>query len=105
MKRAVIEAGSKQYLVQKDDVIDIDYVGDNKKTLTFTPLLVFDDQDDKEIKIGTPFVKGAKVTAQILDTVRGTKTTAIRFKAKKRVHKTRGHRQTYSQIQITHISS
>ena len=56
MKQAVISAGSKQYIVKKDDVIDIDYVP-GKKTLSFEPLAVIDGENTK---VGTPTVKGAR---------------------------------------------
>lgn len=99
MKQAVIKTGGKQYIVAKGDKLDVELLGD-KKTANFTPLLVF---DDKDVKIGTPEVKDAKVTAKVLDTVRDDKVTSIRFKAKKRVNKKRGHRQSYSRIEITGI--
>lgn len=100
MKQAVITTGGKQYIVGKDDVLDVESVGD-KKTLSFTPLLVMDDGN---VTVGTPEVEKAKVSAKVIDNVRGDKTTAIRFKAKKRVHKKHGHRQNYSRIKITSIS-
>lgn len=101
MKQAVIEAGGKQYLVKKDQELDIELVGD-KKQLTFTPLLVF---DEKDATVGTPEVSGSKVTAKVLDPeVKGEKLTVFKFKAKKRVSKKTGHRQRYSRIKITGIS-
>lgn len=102
MKKAVIETGGKQYLVSKDDVLDIELVGD-KKTVDFEPLLVFDDDKPQDAKVGAPTVKGVKVKAKVEDQLKGDKVIAIRFKAKKRVNKKRGHRQQYSRIKITDI--
>lgn len=99
MKQAVITTGGKQYIVGKDDVLDVELLGD-KKTVSFEPLLIMDGDD---VKVGTPTVKGAKVSAKILEEVKDDKVTAIRFKAKKRVNKKRGHRQNYSRIKITDI--
>ena len=99
--KAVIQAGSKQYIVAKGDELLIDKVGD-KKTLTFEPLMII---DDKKAKVGTPTVKGASVKASVVGNERADKVTAIRFKAKKRVHKRRGHKQEHSRIKITSVTA
>lgn len=102
MKKAVIVSGGKQYLVSKDDQIDVDLLNTDKKTITFEPLLVF---DEKDVKIGTPTVEGAKVTAEIISVDKqADKVTSIRYKAKKRVRKVRGHRQRHATIKISAIS-
>lgn len=100
MKQAVIQTGGKQYVVKTGQELDVELVGDSKK-LSFEPLLVF---DEKTAKVGSPTVKGAKVTAEVLDTVKGEKVKVFKFKAKKRVKKLTGHRQKYSRIKITTIS-
>lgn len=101
MKQAVIEAGGKQHIVSKNQEIMIERVGD-KKQITFQPLLVF---DEKNTKVGTPYVEGAKVTAKVLDLeTKGNKVIATRYKPKKRVHKRQGHRQRYSRVKITGIT-
>lgn len=100
MKRAVIASGGKQYLVSEGEVIDIDLTSADK-TLTFEPLLVIDGDS---IQVGTPSVS-AKVTADVVAAdVKDEKVTAIRYKAKKRVHKVRGHRQHHTQIKIKKIA-
>ena len=101
MKKAVITTGGKQYLVSEGDEIDIELV-EPSSVLKFQPLLVIDGD---KIHLGTPVVDGATVAASITEQiVKAEKVTAIRYKAKKRVHKTRGHRQKYSRIKITKIS-
>jgi len=100
MKQAVISAGSKQYIVKKDDVIDIDYTPE-KKTFTFNALAVIDGENTT---VGTPNVEGVTVKASVIEEqVKGDKVTAIRYKAKKRVDKRRGHRQLFTRIKITSI--
>lgn len=99
MKYAVIETGGKQYLVTKDQELDVESLGD-AKTATFKPLLVF---DEKDTKVGTPEVKGSEVKAKVIEQVRTDKVVAIRYKAKKRVNKKRGHRQDLTRIKITDI--
>lgn len=102
MKKAVINSGGKQYIVAKGDIIDVELVGD-EKTISFEPLLVF---DDTKSDIGAPTVSGAKVTAKVLETnLQADKVTSIRYKSKKRVNKKKGHRQKYSKLEITAITS
>lgn len=101
MKKAVIISGGHQYLVSEKEKLEVELVGD-AKTLKFEPLMVIDGNN---VQIGQPIVKGASVEAKVLEpAVKGNKVTAIRYKAKKRVNKKRGHRQQHSLIQITKIS-
>lgn len=102
MKKAVISTGGRQYLVSKGDEIDVDLLPNDKKTVDFTPLLVFDENG---VKIGQPEVAGSKVTAEIVTIdKKAEKVTSIRYKAKKRVKKIRGHRQRHATIKINTIS-
>ncbi len=101
MKKAVIVSGGHQYIVAENEKLEVELVGD-AKTLKFEPLMII---DGNKVQIGQPIVKGAAVEANVLETgVKGEKVTAIRYKAKKRVNKTRGHRQQHTLIQITKIS-
>jgi len=99
-KKAIISTGGKQYVVSEGDTIDIELISEDK-TVSFEPLLVI---DGNKVSVGTPSVAGAKVSAQVVAEVRDDKVTAIRYKAKKRVHKVRGHRQKHTQIKITKIA-
>lgn len=100
MKKAVIVSGGHQYIVSENEKFNVELVGDNK-TLTFEPLMVIDGD---KVQIGQPTVKGAIVEAKVLEeSIKADKVTAIRYKAKKRVNKVRGHRQQHSVIQITKI--
>lgn len=98
--KAVITSGGKQHLVSSGDVIDVDLLHSDKKTITFDPLLVI---TDSETLVGEPTVAGHSVTAEVVGDIKGDKVLAIRYKAKKRVKKVRGHRQQYTQIKITAI--
>ncbi len=101
MKKAVIATGGKQYVVAEGEEITIERLKTDGTTVTFDALLVVDGD---KTTVGTPLVKGVSVTATIVDAeARGDKTLAIRYKAKKRVHKETGHRQKYSKIQISSI--
>jgi large subunit ribosomal protein L21 len=101
--KAVILAGGKQYIVAEKEQILVDLIDGAKEgdKLEFSPLMLV---DGKTSKIGTPEVKDVKISAKIIESeVKGDKVRAIRYKAKKRVHKTTGHRQKYSKIEITSI--
>lgn len=102
MKKAVITTGSKQYLVTEGESIEVELLKTNAKSATFVPLLVIDGQ---KTVVGTPEVSGAKVTAEIVaPDVQANKVTSIRYKAKKRVHTVRGHRQHHTHLKITKIA-
>lgn len=102
MKKAVITTGSKQYLVSEGDVVDVELLKTSDKSVSFVPLLVIDG--DKTI-VGNPEVSAAKVSAQVVShDEQAEKVTSIRYKAKKRVHTVRGHRQRYTQLKITKIA-
>ncbi len=102
MKKAVITTGSKQYLVSEGETIEVELLKQEGKTTTFIPLLVIDGE---KTTIGTPEVTGAKVTAEVVASdVQADKVTSIRYKAKKRVHTVRGHRQHHTHLKITKIA-
>jgi large subunit ribosomal protein L21 len=102
MKKAVIATGGKQYLVVEGETLEVELLKQEGKTAAFVPLLVIDGE---KISVGTPEVAGAKVSAEVVeDEVKADKVTAIRYKAKKRVHKVRGHRQKHAVIKITKIA-
>ena len=97
--QAVITTGGKQYLVKKGQELDVELLGDKKK-FEFEALLVIDGET---VKVGAPFVDGAKVTAELVEEVKGDKIKVLKFKAKKREKRLTGHRQHYSRIKITAI--
>lgn len=100
MKKAVIISGGHQFIVSEKETLKVDLVGD-KKTLKFEPLMIIDGD---KVSVGKPTVKDAVVEAKVVEeSVKEDKVTSIRFKAKKRVNKKRGHRQQHSVIQITKI--
>lgn len=102
MKKAVIATGGKQYLVTEGETLEVELLKADGKTANFVPLLVIDGE---KTTVGVPEVSGTKVTAEIVDPeVKADKVMAIRYKAKKRVHKVRGHRQRHTLVKITKIS-
>ena len=102
MKKAVINTGGKQYLVTEGEILKVELIKEPGKTVNFEALLVIDGDT---VQVGAPTVDKAKVTAEILEAdVQADKVTAIRYKAKKRVHKVRGHRQHQTILKITKIA-
>jgi large subunit ribosomal protein L21 len=102
MKKAVIATGGKQYLVSEGETLAVESLKTDDKTVDFEALLVIDGD---KTQIGTPVVKGVKVTAEIVNAdARAEKVTSIRYKAKKRVHKVHGHKQHQAEIKITKIA-
>lgn len=101
MKKAVILTGGHQFIVSEGDVLEVELLG-AEKSVEFEPLLIIDGDTTT---VGTPTVKGAKVTAEVVEqVVKADKVMAIRYKAKKRVHTVRGHRQKHTQIKISKIA-
>ncbi len=102
MKKAVIQSGSHQYLVAEGQELEVELL-EPSKSVSFEALLVINGDN---VNIGSPIVTGVKVSADVVEqAVKAQKVTAIRYKAKKRVHKTRGHRQRHTLIKITKIGS
>lgn len=102
MKKAVITTGGKQYVVTEGETLDVELVKAPGKTVEFDTLLVIDGD---KVQVGTPLVDKVKVTAEVVEAdVQSDKVTSIRYKAKKRVHTVRGHRQHRSVLKITKIA-
>jgi large subunit ribosomal protein L21 len=95
MKIAVIETGGKQYLVSEGDVIAVEKLAGQKQTLT--PLLV--TKDGKKASVAN-----AKVSASVIDEIKGEKLTVFKMRPKKRSRTKTGHRQKYSQLRIDKIT-
>jgi large subunit ribosomal protein L21 len=101
MKKAVIATGGKQYVVAEGDTVTIERLKDASRKVKFDALLVIDGD---KVAVGMPIVSGVGVTASVIEDTKAEKVTAIRFKAKKRVHKVHGHRQPQTVLKIEKIS-
>ena len=102
MKKAVIQTGSKQYLVQEGETIAIELIKSDEKSVKVEPLLVIDGD---KTSVGAPTVAGVSVTLEVVEPdVMADKVTAIRYKAKKRVHTVHGHRQHHTMVKVVSIA-
>lgn len=101
-KKAIIQTGGKQYVVAEGDTLSVELIKGDSQTVNFEPLLIVDGESTT---VGTPTVAKASVTAEIVESdVQADKVMSIRYKAKKRVHTVRGHRQHQTTLKITKIA-
>jgi large subunit ribosomal protein L21 len=100
---AIIEDSGTQIRVAKGDVITVDIreLPEKAKTVEFDKVLLVGG--DKKPKIGTPYVSGSKVTADIVSEERADKVTVIKFKRRKGYRRKQGHRQNVLKVKITDI--
>lgn len=105
MELAVIKTGGKQYVVQKGDTITIEKLpGELQKgdAVTFSEVLMTDD--GSTVNLGVPLVKGASVKGTIAEVGRAKKIDVVKYKAKSRYLKRRGHRQPFVKVKIDSIA-
>ena len=105
MSFAVIQTGGKQYKVKASDILKIERLKESKaeSKIEFNEILAYGD--DKNLEVGSPFVKGAKVEAELIKNSKNR--TILIFKKRRRQNSRRknGHRQEYSMIKINKIFS
>lgn len=99
---AIIETGGKQLKVTEGQAIYVEKVnGEPEETITFDNVLFVGGND---VKVGTPFVEGASVTAKINNHGRSKKITVFKYKPKKNYSRKQGHRQPYTKLTIEKIT-
>jgi len=100
---AVIQTGGKQHKVTNDEVIFIEKLeAEANDTVTFDVVALGTDDG---IKVGTPLVEGAKVTAEVIKNGKGKKIRVATYKPKKGEKRVKGHRQPYTKVKITSIEA
>ena len=100
---AIIATGGKQYKVSEGDIINVEKLGvEAGETVTFDQVLAV---SDNEMKVGSPFVDGASVTASVVENGRGKKVIVYKYKRKTGYHKKNGHRQAYTKVKIEKINA
>ncbi len=99
---AIVEIAGQQFKVEKDKKLFVHRLeAEQGDSLDFEKVLLVDN--DGKIAIGTPTVKGAKVTAKVLEHVKGDKVIVFKKKRRKGYKKKNGHRQLFTQIQVETI--
>lgn len=99
---AVIESGGKQHRVKEGETLKLEKieVATGEKVDFDNVLLVGEGED---VKIGTPYVKGGKVSAEVIAQGRHKKVKIMKFRRRKHSMKQAGHRQWYTEVKITGI--
>jgi large subunit ribosomal protein L21 len=97
---AVIRTGGKQYRVAPGDVVKIESVGGDDKTLEFSDVLAFSGEAGSLTKPSS-----AKVTAEVVSQGRGDKVLVFHLKRKKQYKKLQGHRQNFTEVRIKAIEA
>lgn len=104
MEFAVIQTGGKQYKVKKGSVISIEKIIGKYKVgdkVTFDKVLLVDD--GKDTTIGTPYIDGAKVEAEITEIGKAKTVLVVKYKQKSRYLRRNGHRQPFFKVKILDI--
>ncbi len=100
---AVVKIKNQQYKVTKDLTLQVPLFNEEAgTTLNFDEVLMVSDGDD--VKVGTPLIEGASVTAEVLEHGRSRKIVVFKKKRRKNYRRKNGHRQHFTEIKITGIT-
>ena len=100
---AVIDIGSKQYRVEKKQIVYTEKVPHAiGSTFSVSQVLLVDSKGD--VKLGSPYVKDAVVKLKVLEEVKGTKIRGFKYKRRKNYYRQWGHRQRYHKLEVQSIS-
>ncbi len=99
---ALFEYKGKQYKAEKGELIQVDKIdAEAGAKITIDSVLLVSDGDN--VKVGTPFVNGAKIEVEVENDIRDKKVLVFKYKAKKDYHRFIGHRQEYTNIRVKNI--
>lgn len=99
---AVILSGGKQYRVKEGDVLKLETLpGDEGATINFDKVLAVGEGET--VKVGRPYLDGCNVAGKVLSHGRGEKIRIVKFRRRKHHMKWQGHRQNYTEVEITQI--
>ena len=99
---ALFEYKGKQYKAEKDALTQVDKIdAEDGAKITIDSVLLVSDGD--AVKVGTPYVNGAKVEVEVENSFRDKKVLVYKYKAKKDYHRLIGHRQEYTNIRVKNI--
>lgn len=98
---AVIATGGKQYLVKTGNVLKVEKIpGGAGDAVSFEQVLLTADDDGSNVRIGTPYLNGVSVNAEVLKQGKHKTVRVEKFKRKIRYHKVHGQRQRFTQVKI-----
>ena len=98
---AVIEAGGKQYLIRSGEDLKIEKLDAELGTeVVFDKVLLTAKEDGSDVKIGTPYLEGVAIKADVLEQGRSKKIRVVKYKRKVRYKRVYGHRQHFTKITV-----
>ena len=101
---AVIQVGSSQYKVSEGDIIQANRLDHEKgQNIVLDKVLLY--SDGKDVKLGTPYLKGVEIKAEVLNQMRGPKVIAFKYRKRKDSARTHGHRQDLTTVKIAKITA
>ena len=101
---AIVATGGKQYRVKEGEKLRIEKLSaEAGDTVELDKVLMVGEGDD--VKVGAPYLEGAKVTAKVAANGRADKVKIIKFRRRKHHRKQMGHRQAFTEIEITGITA
>ncbi len=101
---AVIKTGGKQYRVSQGDKLRVESLdADEGESINLDQVLMLGEGD--KVTVGEPLVSGATVSAKVLTHGRGKKIDIVKFRRRKHYRRQMGHRQNYTELEITGIAS
>jgi large subunit ribosomal protein L21 len=104
MKYAIAQTSGKQFILKPGQWYDVDFIKNANlgDFISLNKILFF--RKDNKIQLGKPFLLTSKITAKIIQQVKGKKITVLKTKPKKNYTRTQGHRQLYTRIQIDSLN-
>ncbi len=101
---AVIKTGGKQYRVEEGEVLRVEKLGaEEGASIDFEQVLMVGEGE--QVQVGAPVVEGARVSATVRAHGRGDKVNIIKFRRRKHYMRRQGHRQSYTEIEVTGIAA
>jgi len=100
---AVVTTGSKQFIVKKGDILQVELLEAPVESNIELPVLFVSDEEGKELEIGTPTLENHSVVAKVLANGKTDKVRVYKMNRRKRNRVNKGHRQNYTEIEITDI--
>jgi large subunit ribosomal protein L21 len=100
---ALVEIKGRQYKAEKGSTLKVDKIDSEKgNAVEIDKVLMF--SNDKDVKIGAPYLDGIKIHATVEDQIKDKKVLVFKYKKRKNYRRTRGHRQQYTLIKVDDIT-
>ncbi|MCH2153627.1 MAG: 50S ribosomal protein L21 [Phycisphaerales bacterium] len=101
---AIVEDSGTQIILREGEIMEVDLRGSESDSIVFDRVLAIKSDENAPAKLGTPYIEGASVTAEVLGQIKGEKIDVIKFKRRKGYKRKQGHRQPYLRIRVGEIT-